>query len=137
MSAWLCENKLLSLVVDVVKSDAFGKYYDVEHEYCDKSEDELIHMLSDINARNLEYLYDSFPSEVEQDILDNLGYVKLDVGNAQRHMSVCSFIYQSCDCVDYDVDNGLFTLLMRWRDDYYKVYCCEHDDCKWDIDASY
>ena len=133
MSAWLCENKLLSLVVDVVKSDTFGKYYDTEREYCDKSEKELIQILSDINTTNLHYLYESFPSDVEQNIMDNREYIKQDVSNAQRHMSVCSFIYQSCDCDENDY-NKLYMLLRKWREDYYKVYCDDHDKCEWDID---
>ena len=134
MSAWLCENGTLSLVVDVIKSDSFRKYYDVNREYCDKSEEELIHLLSDINTTNLHYLYESFPSGVEQSIMDNLGYVELDVSNAQRHMSVCSFIYQSCDC-DENSGNMLYLLLRKWREDYYKIYSDEHDTCEWDIDC--
>ena len=134
MSAWLCENKLLSLVVDVIKSGSFRKYYDTDELYSEKSEIELIEELSDINCTNLHYLYEEFPSEFEKDIIDNREYVKLDVSNAQRHMSVCSFIYQSCDC-EGNGNNLLYSLLRKWRDDYYKIYCDEHDNCEWDIDS--
>lgn len=133
MSAWLCENKLLSLVVDVVKSETFKKYYDVENEYSDLDEDEIIQLLSDINTINLQYLYDSFPCEAETNVINNREYIKQDESNAQRHLSVASFIYQSCDC-DENKENKLYLLLRQWCDDYYKIYVDEHDDCEWDID---
>ncbi len=133
MSAWLCENKTLSLVVDVIKSDSFRKYYDVDGKYYNKSENELVRLLSDINVKNLTYLYDSFPCEEEVEIMENREYIKQDVSNAQRHMSVCSFIYQSCDCDDNE-KNDLYMLLRKWREDYYEIYGDDHKCCAWDID---
>lgn len=133
MSAWLCESGTLSLVVDVIKSSSFSRYYDVCGEFSDLSEDVLMDLLSSINVTNLCYLYDSFPSVEERVILDGLEYKCLDVSNEQRYLSVCSFIYQSCDC-DVNRSGKLFGLLVRWRDDYGKVYDDCTDGCVWDID---
>lgn len=134
MSAWLCENKLLSIVVDVVKSEDFRNNYDVNGDYSDLSEGELLDLLSEINVNNLRYLYDSFPDDYEQGILDNREYVRLSVSDFQRHKSVASFVYQSCDFSGNE-DIPLFCLLVKWRDDYDGlVYSSEWDEAEWDID---
>ena len=130
MSAWLCENKLLSLVVDVVKSETFKKY-DIFKEYSEKSKEELMNELHGINSDNLEYLY---PDDVEFRTLNDIHYIKQDVSDAQRHKSVCSFIYQSCDVFD-EGDNRLFDLLCMWRDDFDGIVDGkEWDMAEWDID---
>ena len=49
MSAWLCGNKTLSCVVDIIKSNDFKKNYDIANEYCNKEKNELIDILSDLN----------------------------------------------------------------------------------------
>lgn len=137
MSAWLCENKLLSIVVDVIKSNEFRNNYDTNHKYCDKDELELLNQLSDINTGNLHYLYSSFPSEIEERIMNNREYVPIDVNEYQKHKSVCSFIYQSCDYIDYDKldDDDLFNLLLKWRDSHINYEDnVEWEKAEWDID---
>ena len=132
MSAWLCKNKLLSLVVDVVKSNSFRYEYDICNDYSDKSEQELMEMLHGINAHNLEYLY---PDDVEFRTLDNIEYVKQDVSDVQKHKSLASFIYQSCDVYD-EGDNRLYDLLCEWRNDYQEIYeGDEWNKAHWNIDV--
>ena len=134
MSAWLCEDMLLSVVVDVIKSEDFRRNYDVDGVYSDLSEDVLMGLLSEINANNLRYLYDSFPNDFEQRVLECRGYVGLSVSDFQRHKCVASFVYQSCDFSGNE-DIPLFGLLIKWRDDYDSLrHSSEWDDAEWDID---
>lgn len=134
MSAWLCEDKLLSIVVDVVKSEDFRNNYDVDGDYSDLSESELMDLLSKINVNNLHYLYDSFPNDYERSVLEGRRYVGLGVSDFQRHKCVASFVYQSCD-FEGNMDIPLFKLLVKWRDDYDGFRCSpEWDAAEWDID---
>ena len=95
MSAWLCENKTLSLVADVITSPEWAKEYD-EHFYNEMEKDKLVNVLNWYNRRNLDYLY--------EDGADGFGksepvYVELDVSPVQRYKSVRCYLYQT---LDYD-----------------------------------
>ena len=126
MSAWLCENGTLSLVVDVIKSDSF-KEYDVEN-YADKNNKELVDILSDLNTKSLNCRY----GKSEDNILQNREYINLNVEDGQKYKSVCCYLYQTCECLDI-VEHPLFSALDEWRmnnrqyEDYKGLY-------HWDID---
>ena len=126
MSAWLCENGTLSLVVDVIKSDSF-KEYDVEN-YADKNNKELVDILSDLNTKSLNCRY----GKSEDNILQNREYINLNVEEGQKYKSVCCYLYQTCECLDI-VEHPLFSALDEWRmdnrqyEDYKGLY-------HWDID---
>ena len=126
MSAWLCEKGTLSLVVDVIKCDSF-KNYDVGN-YANKSNEELLGILSDLNTKSLNCRY----GKSEDNVLQNREYVSLDVEDGQKYKSVCCYLYQTCECLDI-VEHPLFSALDKWRMDNR-----EYEDYKgeyyWDID---
>lgn len=136
MSAWLCENKTLSLVVDTIKSDEFKENYNYkgkdslgfDADGVEDNEELLIH-LSTLNSFNLDCLY----GMDDDNHLDEVKYIKQDVSDAQRHMSVCCYIYQTSDYEDM-YNSPLFKALKQWRDDNYAKYDHWQDTCKWDID---
>lgn len=129
MSAWLCGNGTLSLVVDVIKSDGFNEY-DTEG-YSNKSNEELIGILSDLNTKSLNCRY----GQSEDNILQNRKYLSIDVGEGQRHKSVTCYLYQTCECIDI-VEHPLFKALDKWRMDAWENDdgSIVHGDYYWDID---
>lgn len=126
MSAWLCENKTLSLCVDVIKSDDF-KLYDVGN-YGEKTEEELIQILTDLNTKSLNARY----GESEYNVLKNPKYINLNVDDGQKHKSVACYTYQTCEA-EYCREHPLFQSLEEWEranqqhEDYWDLY-------EWDID---
>ena len=136
MSAWLCGNKTLSLVVDTIKTEEFQKNYDYKgkdsfgFEATEETDElELLKHLSELNSFNLDRLYGMDDDNHSNDFK----YIKQDVSEAQRHMSVCCYIYQTSDYEDM-YNSPLFNALKKWRDDNYEKYDHWHDTCKWDID---
>lgn len=127
MSAWLCENKTLSLVVDIIKSDEFQAYDD--ECYGLKDTFELMCLLSNLNTKSLDCRY----GYSEDHILKNIRYIPLDVSDAQRHKSVRCYLYQTCECSENE-EHPLFKALEEWSDDTYDKFEPEHDKCEWDID---
>ena len=125
MSAWLCENLTLSCCVEVIKSDGF-KDYDVEG-YAQKSNQELIEILSDLNTKSLDCRYGKSPSH----ILEERHYCPLNVDDGQRHKSVCCYLYQTCECSENE-EHPLFKALDEWADDNDSKF--NWDNYYWDLD---
>jgi len=127
MSAWLCHNKTLSCVVDVIKSDDF-KEYDKEN-YAEKSNEELINILSDLNTKSLNCRY----GENEYHILQDREYIKLDVDDGQRYKSLSCYTYQTCECPENN-NHPLFHALESWEIDNESKYETVWSQYHWDID---
>lgn len=127
MSAWLCGNKTLSLVVDVIKSDSFKKYDDNMFQYIDN--EELIDILSELNTMSLNCRYGKHDSN----ILHDREYVKLNVDDGQRFKSVSCWLYQSGECYN-SYDDDLYQALEAWCDDNELKYNENYDEYEWDID---
>lgn len=128
MSAWLCRNGTLSLVADTIKTEEFQKTYDTTGTGKLEKE-EIISRLTAYNTKNLDCLY----GQDMDNVLENPTYIKQNVSNAQRHMSVCCYLYQTMDCFT-EGEEPLLDSLTRWRDDNYEKYDHWHDTCEWDID---
>ena len=120
MSAWLCGNKTLSLCVDVIKQYKLGGYEE-------KSNKELMNILSDLNTKSLNYRY----GENDDHILENREYVKLDVEDGQKHKSVSCYLYQTCEDPE-NIKHPLFEALDSYREVYFEKYV--NGDYYWDID---
>ena len=129
MSAWLCRNKTLSLCVDVIKSDDFQAYD--EHNYSQKSNEELIQILTDLNTESLTYLYGE---NDEYCVLKNPEYIKLDVEDGQKHKSVACYTYQTCES-PFCREHPLFQALEKWEADNLPLYETSWDLYEWDIDS--
>lgn len=127
MSCWLCGNRTLSLVVDVIKSDDF-KDYDTNN-YAQKTNKELMDKLSELNTWSLDCRY----GKSEDNKLDNINYKNMTVSPAQRHKSVRCYIYQTCEGIGNE-DDPLYKALDQWSQDTYPKYEAEEDECYWDID---
>lgn len=129
MSAWLCENKTLSLVVDIIKSSEFKDKYDLDGS-SDMDEETLMMKLSRMNSKSLNYRY----GHEKDNYLKDIKYVKQLVVPAQKHKSVCCYLYQTCE--DPEVkETPLFRALDKWSEDHYEDFTeQEKDNCHWDID---
>ena len=92
MSAFLCGNKTLSCVVDVIKSPEFKQHYYKEN-FNELMELDILQKLSYYNTRNLNYLY----GEDIDNKLYNKCYKHLEVSDAQRHKSTACYLYQTMD----------------------------------------
>lgn len=130
MSAWLCRKATLSLVVDVIKSDDF-KEYDVDG-YANKSKDDLIEILADLNTKSLNCRYGKSPYH----ILKNREYINLNVDEGQRHKSVACYLYQTCECEEI-LEHSLFKALSKWNGDGRGKYEPTWSQYHWDIDDPY
>lgn len=130
MSAWLCGNKTLSCVVDIIQSNDFKKNYDIANEYCNKEKNELIDILSDLNTKSLNCRYGAS----EDNVLKDRKYVYLNVPIGQKFKSVSCYLYQTCECED-NLSNPLFHLLEKWSDDRFDLFECDWDKYEWDIDS--
>lgn len=128
MSAWLCGNKTLSLVVDVIQSGEFIEGYD-DAEFHNRTEHELINILSDLNTQSLDCRYGKY----EGHILQNREYIKLDVDDGQRYKSVGCYLYQTCECSEI-VESPLFKALDDWYNDNTPEFEDKWDQYHWDID---
>ena len=124
MSAWLCGNLTLSCCVDVIKEYRLGKYYE-------KSKEELIDILSDLNTKSLNCRY----GVSRYHILENRKYISLDVSDAQKYMSVRCYLYQTCECEENE-EHPLFKALQEYVEENLK-YENERDNCHWDLDDHY
>lgn len=122
MSAWLCGNLTLSCCVDVIKKYMLGAYYE-------KTEEELIDILADLNTQSLNCRY----GERMGNILENREYIKLDVSDAQKYKSVRCYLYQTCECKE-TVEHPLFKALHHFTEEYLMEFDKEWDNCHWDID---
>ena len=107
MSAWLCGNGTLSLCVDVIKRADFQEF-DVEN-YADKSNEELIEILSELNTKSLDCRY----GKSETHILQHREYVSINVTDGQRFKSVGCYTYQTCECPANE-NHPLFKALENW-----------------------
>lgn len=129
MSAWLCGNKTLSLVVDAIKSSEFKDNYDTDGSSL-QDNDELMKRLSLMNSASLDYRY----GKDEDNYLKNIKYERMIVVPAQMHKSVCCYLYQTCEDPQV-VESSLFKALDEWANDHYDDYTeMERDKCHWDID---
>ena len=129
MSAWLCGNKTLSLVVDTIKSSEFEDNYDMNNSSgLDKQT--LMRKLSQMNTESLNYRYGQDPDNY----LENIRYERQFVIPAQKHKSVGCYLYQTCE--DPEVkETPLFKALDKWWEDHYEDFTeQEKDNCHWDID---
>lgn len=130
MSAWLCGNKTLSLVADVILSKEFQENYDTKHDFAlEKSS--LVNLLSYLNTKSLNARYGE---NKELNVLEDIEYVLLDVGKAQKHKSVRCYLYQTCES-DECCEHPLFQLLEQWSEDNYEKYSFLHKYCEWDMDS--
>ena len=129
MSAWLCGNKTLSLVVDVIKSEEFRENYDLDNS-SQLDKDELMGKLSLMNTMSLNHRY----GESDEHKLEDIKYEELDVSSCQRHKSVCCYLYQTCE--DPDVyDSNLYKALDWWAENHYDDFSIDESlICHWDID---
>lgn len=130
MCAWLCGNKTLSVVVDLVLSSDFQNDYDVDHVYRDKMPLDLLGILSWWNNRKLDELY----GKDKYHKLYNKKYIQLDVSDVQVHKSVCCYVYQTCGCRAND-DELLFQLLKNWCDDHFDEYEESWETAEWNLDS--
>lgn len=122
MSCWICGNGTLSIVTDVVK-EISDKEYETSA---------LMSELSRLNIKNIEEYYGHNDCG-HTDVIDGVSYVKLDVDEAQRHKSVCCYLYQTTDYVT----DPLLELLEKWADDHRHTYEPYWDLYKWDIDSHF
>lgn len=127
MSAWLCGNKTLSLVTDIIKSEEFQKYDLDGYNLLNNSE--LMGILSDLNTKSLNCRY----GYSEDNILKDISYIPLEVSDSQKHKSVRCYLYQTCECLENE-EHPLFIALDKWSEDNYDKYEAEHSLCEWDID---
>ena len=122
MSCWICGNKTLSLVADTVQKITDG--------YDDK--EELMKELSRLNIKTVEQYYGDTDCG-HTDVINNVKYIKLDVEDAQRHKSVCCYLYQTDDYVK----SPLIDVLKRWSEHTRNAYEPYWDLYKWDIDSHF
>ena len=127
MSAWLCRNGTLSLCVDVIKRDDF-KEFDVEN-YADKSNEELIEILSELNTKSLDCRYGKSDSH----ILLNKRYIPFDIEDGQRFKSVSCYLYQTCECEE-NWDHPLYKGLDEWYLANENKFAPSWKKYEWDID---
>ena len=120
MSCWICGNKTLSIVTDVVK-EISDKDYDTN---------ELMTELSRLNIKNVEQYYGHNDCG-HTDVITGTEYEHLDVKDAQKHKSVCCYLYQTTNYVE----DPLLKLLEKWADDNRHIYEPYWDLHKWDIDS--
>lgn len=103
MSAWLCENKTLSLVVDIIKSNEF-QAYDKEC-YGLKDTFELMCLLSNLNTKSLDCRY----GYSEDNILKNI--YKRDIEPIAKQF--LNDFFENVNCTNIFNNNW-----WNWLDDY-------------------
>lgn len=127
MSAWLCGNLTLSACVEIIKSDDF-QFYD-DGTYSDKSNSELMDILSDLNTKSLNCRY----GKSRNHILEERHYCPLNVDDGQRYKSVSCYLYQTCECQENE-EHPLFKALENWVEDNEDNYDSVWMEYYWDLD---